>query len=309
MELNEIPKISVVVPVKNEGDKIENCLEAIFNQTFKPFGVMVVDGHSTDNTVENAKKYPIRVFYENYCTRAGACKVGVENAEGEFIAFTDADCVVKSDWLENLIKRFDDDIVGVGGGIENIGEGIWKKSIAFSVGTFLGSACSVQGRLYPEKRYVKSISGCNSMYRKKDLLTVGSFDVNLSTAEDAELNSRLLKIGKLLYIPDAVILHNHNRGLKEFAKRMQQYGYGRVKSGLWGMQLVPPLFFFFLLMSLSVTPLIFLFMFNIYIVLLIIMGIKFAIRMRDLNYLYSIPIVYLIIHGAYTIGVGKGIIK
>jgi glycosyltransferase involved in cell wall biosynthesis len=307
--LNKLPKISVIVPVKNEGGKIENCLGSIFKQTFESFEVIVVDGNSTDDTVENSKKYPVRVFYENYHTRAGACQVGVENAVGEFIAFTDADCTVKNNWLENLIKGFDDDIVGVGGGIQNIGTGIWKESISLAVGTFLGSAFSVQGRLYKDKRYVQSISGCNSIYRKKDLLNIGGFDVNLPTAEDTELNNRLLKNGKLLYVPDTIVLHNHNRGLKEFAKRMQQYGCGRIKSRLWDVQVLPPFFFFFLTLSLIFTRLLFLFMVSIYFALLIFMGTKFTIQMRKISYLYSIPIVYIIIHGAYMIGVGKGILK
>ena len=51
-------KISVIIPVKNEEAKIEQCLEAVFNQTIKPYEVIVVDGHSTDRTVENAKKFP-----------------------------------------------------------------------------------------------------------------------------------------------------------------------------------------------------------------------------------------------------------
>jgi glycosyltransferase involved in cell wall biosynthesis len=307
--LSQAFKISVIVPVKNEGKKIGNCLEAIFKQTLQPFEVIVVDGNSTDNTVENANKYPIRLFYENYRTRAGACKVGVENASGEFIAFTDADCIVKNNWLENLMKGFGDGIVGVGGGIKNQGEGIWKKSISFAVGTFLGSAFSIQGRIYTKKKYVKSISGCNSIYRKENLLNIGNFDVRLPTAEDTELNSRLLKIGKLLYVPDAVILHNHNRGLAEFAKRMQQYGYGRIKSRLWDVQVIPPLFFFFLVLSLIFTPLLFFFILSIYFILLAFMAIKFAAQMRDFKYLYSIPIVYMIIHGAYMIGIGKGILK
>ena len=51
--MNE-PKISVIIPVKNEEEKIERCLNTIFNQTIKPFEVIVVDGHSTDRTEENA---------------------------------------------------------------------------------------------------------------------------------------------------------------------------------------------------------------------------------------------------------------
>lgn len=137
-------KISVIIPVRNEAEKIEQCLEAVFSQTMKPFEVIVVDGHSTDDTVKNAGEFPVRILYEDYHTRAGACQVGVENAEGEFIAFTDADCIPEKGWLENLVKEFDDGIVGVGGGIKNIGEGLWEKSINLAMETFLGSANSLQ---------------------------------------------------------------------------------------------------------------------------------------------------------------------
>ena len=51
-------KISVIIPVKSEAGKIARCLETLFNQTIKPFEVIVVDGHSMDKTVENARKFP-----------------------------------------------------------------------------------------------------------------------------------------------------------------------------------------------------------------------------------------------------------
>jgi glycosyltransferase involved in cell wall biosynthesis len=52
-------ELSVIIPVKkNEAEKIEQCLEAVFSQSYKPYEVIVVDGHSTDKTVENAKKNP-----------------------------------------------------------------------------------------------------------------------------------------------------------------------------------------------------------------------------------------------------------
>lgn len=61
-------KISVIIPVKNEAEKIERCLDAVFNQTIQTFEVIVVDGHSTDRTVKNARKFPIKVVYEDYGT-------------------------------------------------------------------------------------------------------------------------------------------------------------------------------------------------------------------------------------------------
>lgn len=50
-------EISVVIPVKNEADKMVQCLEAIFNQTIKLFDVIVVDGHSRDKAVEKARNF------------------------------------------------------------------------------------------------------------------------------------------------------------------------------------------------------------------------------------------------------------
>ena len=301
-------KISVIIPVKNEEEKIERCLEAVFSQSYKPHEVIVVDGHSTDKTVENARKFHVRILYEDYHTRAGACQIGVGNAEGDYVAFTDADCIPEKNWLENLVKEFDDDIVGVGGGIKNIGEGLWEKSINLAVETFLGSANSVQGRVFKDKRYVNSISGCNSMYRREDIIKVGGFDVGLATVEDTELNRKFLRIGKLLYTPGAVILHNHQRGLKEFGKRMYQYGYGRGKSRIWDLQIIPPILVLLLIASLMVTSWIFFGMVGIYVAMLAVMGMKFVIQKRSFKYLFSVPIVYMIEHVSFTMGFWRGLI-
>lgn len=302
-------KISVIIPVKNEEKKIGKCLENIFNQTVKPLEVIVVDGHSSDKTVENAIKFPVKVFYENYRTRGGACQIGVEKAEGEFVAFTDADCMPQKDWLEKLMKEYGDGIVGVGGGIKNLGESLWEKSINLAMGTFLGSANSIQGRLFKDKRYVKSISGCNSMYRREDLLKVGGFDISLSTAEDTELNRKLSTLGKLLYTPQAIILHNHQRGLKGFGKRMYQYGYGRAKGRLWDLQVIPPMLIVFSFLSLFFARWLFLGMAGIYAVILLIMGMKFVVTEGNIKYFVSVPIVYMIEHGLYTIGFWRGIFR
>lgn len=302
-------KISVIIPVKNEEKKIMQCLEAISKQTVKPFEIIVVDGHSKDRTVEIAKNLSVKIFYEKYPTRASACQIGVENATGDYIAFTDADCIPQKDWLENLVQEFNSNLAGVGGGIKNIGENIWEKSINLAMGTFLGSANSIQGRFFKDKRYVKSISGCNSMYRREDILKVGGFDISLSTAEDTELNRKISTLGKLLYTPYAIILHNHQRGLMGFGKRMYQYGYGRAKGRLWDLQVIPPTFFLLLLISLFFTHIFFFVIFSLYIIVLMLMGMKFVIKERKFRYFFSIPIIYILEHGLYTIGFWKGLLR
>lgn len=303
------PRISVVIPVRNGEKDIGRCLEAVLSQTTNPCEVIVVDGHSADKTVKEAKEFPVRVVYEDYGTVGGGRQVGLENAKGEYVAFTDADCIPQRNWLENLVKEFKGNIAGVGGGIKNVGDGFWGKTIALIMNTFVGSANSVQGRLFKEKRFVKSISGCNSMYRREALVEIGGFNLTLSVNEETELNRRLSRIGELLYTPDAVVLHNQRKRLRDFATRMYQFGCGRGKLRLWDLQCVPPIIASLLVLSLVFTPLIFASVMTLYILILIALGSKFAIEERDIRYVGSIPIVYAIEHSSYTIGFLIGLLK
>lgn len=303
-------KISVVIPVRNEEDKIIDCLEAVSDQTLMPFEIIMVDGHSTDTTVKKANKYPIRLFYESYGTVGGARQVGVENAKGDYIAFTDADCIPERNWLENLINEFEDDeIVGVGGGTKNIGEGIWEESIALVLDSFLGSADSVQDRVLNKKKFVKSISGCNSIYRRKDLLYCNGFNVNLAINEDTELNKRLAMCGKLLYVPNAIVLHNQKRDLKAFMKRIYQFGMGRSRNRLWDLQAIPPILGLIAFLSLFLSMSIFLSMILTYISLLILFDIIILRKVKNFRYIFSVPVIFVIEHISYSVGFWSGIVQ
>ena len=304
-----IKKISVIVPVINEEKKIGQCLGAIFSQTLEPFEVIVVDGHSKDDTVKCANKFPVKILYEDHHTRAGACQVGIDNANGDLIAFTDADCIPRENWLEKLVEELKENIVGVGGGIVNTGNGLWEISINLAMDSFLGSANSVQGRLFKNKRYVNSISGCNCIYRKIDLFKVGGFTVSLTTAEDTDVNNKLLAIGKLIYTPDAIILHNHSRGLRAFAKRMYQYGYGRAMSRLWDLQVIPSIVILLLLLTLILTNRIFIFSIITYLVLITLTSLIISIKAKNFKYFFPVSLVFIIEHIMYTIGFWKGFVK
>lgn len=302
-------KISVIVPVLNDQARIKDCLEAVFNQTLPPYEVIVVDGHSTDNTVRNARTFPVRVVYEDFGTVGGARQIGVEDAGGDYVAFTDSDCIPQKDWLENLVREFNDGIVGVGGGIRNIGTGIWEESIALALDTFLGSANSVQDRVLKGKRIVKSISGCNSMYRKRDIVEAGGFDVHLSINEDTELNKRLQDIGTIFYTPDALIYHNQARTLPAFVRRMVFFGYGRGVNRLWDLQVVPPVMAVGIFLMAFVAPLLSIAMVAIYVLIVVGYTLAISTRTRRLNYLISVPVVYILEHTAYMFGFWKGTVE
>jgi len=302
------PKISVIIPVKNVADKMDHCLEAIFSQSTRPDEVIIVDGHSVDRTLEKAKKYDVRIFHQDYGAAGAARQIGLESAEGEFVAFTDGDCIPDKEWLRCLITEFKETVVGVGGRIENIGKGLWIRSINLAFATFLGSGMSIQGRTFKNKRFVRTISGCNSMYRKDDLIKVGGFNPDLSGADETELNARLLKIGKLLYTPSAVVFHDHSRGLKKFAQNMYNYGGWRREIRVWDLPIIPVLLAPFLVLTLMVNYWILLVLIGGYLVIIGSAGLIFAIREKNLKFIISIPIVFIVEHLCYTIGFWKEVV-
>lgn len=302
-------KVTVIIPTKEAEDKIEKCLEAIFKQTVAPYEIIVVDGHSKDSTVAKAKKFNVKIVYEEYKTVGGARKMGVESAKGQYVAFTDSDCIPKKDWLENLLSEFDEDIVGVGGATVNIGGGLWKQSISFALNSFLGSANSVQDRLLPTKRFVKAISGCNSLYKRDDLLKVGNFNHALRMNEDTEISRKMQSLGQILYTPNAVVYHNQDRGLKEFAKRMYAFGKGRAQNKLFDLQVIPPMLALVTFLLLFTSIKLFIIMIILYMSVLILFDILLFMSHKKLMYLLSIPFIFIIEHIFYTFGFWNGIAR
>jgi GT2 family glycosyltransferase len=227
-------KASIIIPTKNNADILEKCLESIRNLDYpkEEIELIIVDGHSTDNTVEIAKKYGCKVVYENVGTRGGACNVGVRIANGEFVVFTDADCVVPKDWLKNLIRHFNDGRIASVGGPNVTPED--DTEFAKCVGVVL-SFLSKLGARYGLNidRVVETFhnSGCNVAYRKKAIEEVVGFNEKLITCEDEELDYRIKKKGyKILYTPDAVVYHYRRPDWKSFFKMAYKYAVGRMQA-------------------------------------------------------------------------------
>lgn len=302
------PKVSVIIPVRNEARKIGRCLEAVLAQSVKPHEVIVVDGHSTDNTVENAAKFPVKVLYEDYHNRAGGCQVGIDNAEGEYIAFTDADCIPDREWLESLLKEIDEGVVGVGGRVQDIGEGLWVRSVNLTLRTFLSGAKSRWGDYRGAVKNL-GVGGANGLCLKEALQGVGGFNVTLSGAEDLDIGKKLERAGKLVYTPDALVLHNHERGLWGFARQAYHYGGWRRESRTWDWQVIPPLAFPLVCLSLIFTRWFFLGTLALYLFAVILMGMRIAIQQKNPVYVLTIPVVYAIEHFCYIIGFWKEVIR
>lgn len=101
-----MPKLSVIIPAKNEEKMLPKLLDTIKAQTFKDYEVIVADAHSTDDTVKIAESYGAKIV-EGGMPGPGRNK-GAINAKGEIIAFFDADVQLPSNkFLEDCVNEMD----------------------------------------------------------------------------------------------------------------------------------------------------------------------------------------------------------
>ena len=227
-------KVSIVIPVKNNADMLEKCLKSIRDLDFpmEDLEVIIVDGYSTDNSVEIAKKYSCKIIFEDRGTISYARDLGVKMSSGEFIAFTDADCIVDKNWIKELLKCFTEEKIAAVGGpnITPENESDFGKAVG-EVFEFFSKAGARYGFKARDVVEIYHNPTCNVMYRKKVLEEVGGFNHDLITVDDEELDYRIRKKGyKILFTPKAIVYHYRRRDWKSFAKMSYNYGVGRMQA-------------------------------------------------------------------------------
>lgn len=210
------PRVSVVIPVRNERRTLGACLDALAMQDHPPSRVeiLLVDGCSTDGSLELAAERGVRILHDPGRGPGAARNVGIEAAQGHIVAFTDADCVPRFDWLTRIVARFEADptLAGVAG------------AMRLPRGTIVGRFEDNDARL----RYLGYITS-NVAYRRDALVEIGGFDESLACAEDYDLAWRLLDRGhRIAHEPDAIVLHDPpetSSGVRVYLQK--QFWYAR----------------------------------------------------------------------------------
>jgi len=183
--------VSVIIPTLNEGQFIGDSLCSIRNQSFRDFEVIVVDGGSTDRTVEIAKEYADKVVLAPGSKIGEARLIGVKEAQGNIIVSTDADTIHPLNWLENLVRHFEDPkVVAVGGAIYPLNPS--ETTLAYTAG------------LNTIANALHWFIGSNMAFRKDIFEKAGGYPL-LIKGEDWSLSARLAKYGKTVYDPEAYV--------------------------------------------------------------------------------------------------------
>jgi len=108
--------ISIIVPVYNNEDHVEACIQALLSQRYSDGACefILVDNNSTDRSAEIVKRYPgIRLLSQPKQGSYAARNLGLSEAQGQIIAFTDSDCVPRADWLQQIADTMRNSSVGI----------------------------------------------------------------------------------------------------------------------------------------------------------------------------------------------------
>jgi glycosyltransferase involved in cell wall biosynthesis len=232
--------ITVGIIARNEEKNISNTLKTIINQSFdhKSYEIIVVDGNSVDNTrkiatnILDASNIKHKVLNEADYGFYGHCfarNLVIDNSDSSsnYIAYTDADCLVDKNWLNSLYevaRKTDETIAGVGGP-RLIAE--TKNNKELVINAFLTTFLASGGNPAFSKRnvkYVKSIANYNALY-KKEIISKFRYDDKLIVSDDNELNFRLRKAGyHFINVSNAKVWHHETDSITQFAKNMFHYG-------------------------------------------------------------------------------------
>jgi glycosyltransferase involved in cell wall biosynthesis len=217
------PSVTVIIPAYNEEDGIVDCLESILTSKYPDLEIIVVDDKSSDRTAQIASRYPVKLIKRE--TRGERCITrndGIREAQGRFIAFVDADCTVKDDWLRVLISDFvDETIAGVGGVILTKKKGLLASYRNYAARENYGDKSEPSETL--------DLPGGNGCYRTAILRQVGGFDPAFGMHETFELGLRIRKRGStLIGDPRSVVWHGHEDSLSKWFQAEYSTGYSAV---------------------------------------------------------------------------------
>ena len=199
-------RASVVVPTYRRPDLLARCLTVLIQQNADPatYEIIVVDDAACEETRQQVECLASRVAscggpqlrYVAVTERHGpavARNTGWRAAQGEIIAFTDDDCIPDSCWLRSGIAAFVEGVIGVSGKVivplSGIPTDYERNAARLAYSEFVTANC---------------------FYRRDVLEAVGGFDERFTMAwrEDSDLFFRLLEEdGKLLFVPEAMVLH------------------------------------------------------------------------------------------------------
>lgn len=229
---------SVIVPVYNGSATIERCLEALAKQTIHStrYEIIIVDDGSKDDTADKIKawgrQHPqsvVRLIQQPNAGPAAARNHGAQVAHAPLLLFTDADCAPTVNWVATMLTAFDDPTV-MGA------KGAYLTEQAALVPRFVQAEYEDRYDRMRGQPQIDFIDTYSAGYRRAIFLENGGFDPIFTTAsvEDQEFSFRLAQKGyRLVFAPEAQVVHFHDHDIGDYARRKYYIGYWKALLARW----------------------------------------------------------------------------
>ena len=216
---NDLPFVSVVVPVRNEEQHIERCFMSLMHQDYPRdrYEILAVDGQSEDGTCGAVRalqrRYPdvaLHLLDNPKRTISPALNLGIQAAQGEVIVRMDGHSITAPDYLRACVAALrESQAASVGGAVHAVGSTPFGAAVALATTHRLGAG-DAKYRVGSEAGYVDTVPF--GAYRREVLERVGLFDENMVINEDYELNVRIRATGERIYLDPAIRFQYTPRG-------------------------------------------------------------------------------------------------
>jgi len=226
-------KISLIATIFNEENSIKNFLDSILLQSKNPDEIVLVDGGSTDRTIEGIKKYESRIKKKKITfklivkigNRSKGRNEAIRNAASDIIVCSDAGNILDKNWLKNISKPFEDKSVDVVAGYyKGLAKNVFQKCL-------IPYVLVMPDQVNPKNFLpaTRSIAFKKSIWKK-----AGGFPEEYNHNEDYVFAKRLEKIKtKIIFAKEAIVYWLPRNNFKDAYIMFFRFAFGDAEAGLW----------------------------------------------------------------------------
>jgi glycosyltransferase involved in cell wall biosynthesis len=222
---------SVIVPVYNRPDEIDELLGSLEHQTYKDFEVIIVEDGSTSSCKSIFDKYSaslnIKYFYKKNSGPGPSRNFGADKSQGDYLIFFDSDCVIPDKYFEEVKKELMSPWMGAFGGADRASPSFTKiqKAVNYSMTSFFTTGGIRGGSKRLDKFYPRTF---NLGVKKEVFDIVGGFST-MRYGEDIDFSIRVIKSGySCKLFSHAWVYHKRRTDLRKFFKQVYHSGAARI---------------------------------------------------------------------------------
>ena len=218
--------LALVIPLKNEESSVEALVKSIKDQSFKPNEIIMVDGGSTDNTVQVLKKLTnedgqFHLIETKQAMPGKGRNIGAEYARSEWIAFTDAGISLDKHWLENLVKKEQ----------QTPGAGIVYGNFSPQINSFFDKCATITYVPAMRPGIIRSKFIASSLFKKEVWQKAGGFP-DWRATEDLVFMEKAEDLNyPVAFAPDAMVYWQLRPDLNSTYKKFELYSRYNVWAG------------------------------------------------------------------------------